>query len=463
MKNNTSTVRTRVAPSPTGYPHIGTIYQALFNFAFARKYKGEFLVRIEDTDQKRFVEGAEDIIFQSLDWFGLTEDESPRKKGEYGPYRQSERLDVYAKYANILIEKGHAYYCFCSKERLDEMRETLRKEKKPLRYDRHCRNLSTDEIKQKLDESRPYVIRLKVPDNRKIIVKDEIRGEIIFDSSEIDEQVLIKSDGYPTYHLAVVVDDHLMKVSHVVRGEEWITSAPKHVLLYEAFGWELPLLFHTPVLRNPDKSKLSKRHGHTNVSWYKESGYLPKAILNYLALMGWSHPEEKEIFSLKEFIDLFELADLKPVGPIFDLVKLTWMNGMYIRELDDKELKQRLLSFDNQLSDVDSELVDLFIPLAKTRMKTLDEFKQLIIPFTQKQELSLSEKESEVKAELFKGLQNIEEWNLDNILEFLRGFTKEQSVNFKFLYKIIIGDTKGLPLVDVFAILGKERTLDLLS
>lgn len=463
MANNISTTRTRVAPSPTGYPHIGTIYQSLFNFAFARKYSGEFLVRIEDTDQKRLVEGAEDVIFQSLDWFGLTEDESPRKNGEYGPYRQSQRLDIYAKYAKMLIDNENAYYCFCTKERLDEMREKLRTEKKPLRYDRHCRNLSSDEIQQKLSENIPTVIRLKVPDNRTIVVKDEIRGEISFDSSEVDEQVLLKSDGYPTYHLAVVVDDHLMKISHVVRGEEWITSAPKHVLLYEAFGWDLPLFFHTPVLRNPDKSKLSKRHGHTNVSWYKESGYLPEAILNYLALMGWSHPEEKEIFSLQEFISLFELSDLKPVGPIFDLVKLTWMNGMYIRELGDSELKQRLLAFDDQLSDLDQELVDLFIPLAKTRIKTLEEFKPLVVPFIQKQELSLSDEESEIRRNLKHDLQKIDDWNSENILELLRGFTKSHSINFKFLYKIIIGDTKGLPLVDVFTILGKEKTLDLLK
>ncbi len=462
MSTENISVRTRVAPSPTGYPHIGTIYQALFNFAFARKNDGQFLVRIEDTDQSRFVEGAEEVIFQALDWFGLEEDESPRKEGKYAPYRQSQRLETYAKYAEELVKKGHAYYCFCTKERLDQMREQLRSEKKPLRYDRHCRSLDPQEISRNMAENIPYVIRLKIPDNQTINVRDEIRGEIQFDSGEIDEQVLLKSDGFPTYHLGVVVDDHLMKISHVVRGEEWLTSAPKHVLLYDYFGWEKPLFFHTPVLRNPDKSKLSKRHGHTNVSWYKESGYLPEAILNYLALMGWSHPEEKEIFTLDEFISLFELSDLKPVGPIFDLVKLTWMNGMYIRELSDADLKQRLKDFDASISSLDEQLVNSFIPLAKTRMKTLSEFKTLVLPFIEKQDLTLSEEEKQLQSKLSEALSSIEEWSTDNILDTLRSFTKEHSISFKFLYKIVIGTDQGLPLVDVFALLGKDRILELL-
>ncbi len=460
---NISITRTRIAPSPTGYPHIGTIYQALFNFAYAHRYDGQFVVRIEDTDQSRFVEGAEDVIFQAFDWFGLSEDESVRKGGPYAPYRQSERLEIYAQYARELIEKGGAYYCFCTKERLDEMRQKLQEEKKPLRYDRHCRNLSADEVQKNLTENKAYVVRLKVPDNKDIVVRDEIRGEVVFNSNEIDEQVLLKSDGFPTYHLGVVVDDYLMKISHVVRGEEWLTSAPKHIILYDYFGWEKPKFYHTPVLRNPDKSKLSKRHGHTNVSWYRESGYLPEAIVNYLALMGWSHPEEKEIFSLNEFIELFDLADIKPVGPIFDLVKLTWMNGMYIRELDDTELKKRLVDYDPEINSLDGQLVDALLPLTKTRMKTLAEFKPLVLPFIEKQSVELNDTEREHRMALATALSDIGDWDTDSVLETLRTFTKANSINFKYLYKIIIGTNQGLPLVDVFVILGKEKTVELLK
>lgn len=464
MDNQEKIVRTRIAPSPTGYPHIGTIYQALFNYAFAHRHNGQFLVRIEDTDQSRLIEGAEDVIFKALDWFGLTEDESPRKNGPYAPYRQSERLETYQKFAKELIEKGGAYYCFCTKERLEEMRKQLQQEKKPLRYDRHCRMLSKEDVEQKLSTGEQYVVRLKIPDNTTITVKDEIRGDIEFRSEEVDEQVLLKSDGFPTYHLAVVVDDHLMKISHVVRGEEWITSAPKHVLLYEYFDWEMPRFYHTPVLRNPDKSKLSKRHGHTNVGWYTDSGYLPEAILNYLALMGWSHPEEKEIFSLDEFISLFDLADMKPVGPIFDLAKLTWMNGMYIREMDDATLIQRLKEFDSQVTTLDEKTLELFVPIAKTRMKTLAEFLPLVTPFLDKPSLSLSDEEKQQRKALSAHLATVQEWKTELVLDSLKQFVSNNTgINFKYLYKIILGTNQGLPLVDGFVIIGKEKTLELLS
>ncbi|MCL5676265.1 MAG: glutamate--tRNA ligase, partial [Patescibacteria group bacterium] len=272
------TVRTRIAPSPTGYPHIGTIYQALFDYAYAKKFGGRFIVRIEDTDRNRLVEDAENKIFSGLDWFGLIENESARKGGKFAPYRQSQRLNIYKKYAEELVQKGNAYYCFCSKERLEEIRQLMQKAGKPPMYDKHCRNLPKEEIEANLKKKNPFVIRLKVPENKTIVVKDEIRGEISFDSNTIDDQVILKADGFPTYHLAVVVDDHLMEISHVVRGEEWLSSAPKHFLLYDFFGWEKPLFFHTPIIRNPDKSKFSKRQGHTNIDWYKEQGYLPEAI-----------------------------------------------------------------------------------------------------------------------------------------------------------------------------------------
>lgn len=279
-------VRTRVAVSPTGYPHIGTIYQALFDYAYARRNNGKFIVRIEDTDRERFVPDAQEKLFAALDWFHLSEDESPRKGGKFAPYVQSERLPIYQKYAEELIEKGHAYYCFCTKERLEEIRQKRQAAKMLLMYDKHCRYLSKEDIEKNLQAGLPKVIRLKVPENQTIIVHDEIRGDISFDSNLIDDQVLLKSDGYPTYHLAVVVDDHLMEVTDVVRGEEWLPSFPKQKLTYDFLGWQIPKFYHTADLRNPDHSKLSKRHGHTNVSWYQNEGYLPEAFLNYIALLG---------------------------------------------------------------------------------------------------------------------------------------------------------------------------------
>src|SRR3989344_957995 len=329
-------VKTRIAPSPTGFPHIGTIYQAMLDKAFAKRHKGTFLVRIEDTDRARFVQGAEEKLFEALDWLGLQEDEGVRKGGEYGPYRQSERLDIYKKYAQELVEKDHAYYCFCTKERLDEVRNEQQKQGKPPMYDKHCRNLSKEEVDERIKNGEPYVIRMKVPENKKITVKDLIRGDIKFDSNTIDDQVILRSDGFATYHLGVVVDDYLMKVTHAVRGPEWIPSFPKHKLLYDFFGWEMPIFVHTPLIINMDGSKLSKRQGHANVDWYKEQGFLPEALLNFIALLGWSHPNSRhrhfdgesnenkevspdvEIFSFEEFSKLFDLKDLSSVNPKFD-------------------------------------------------------------------------------------------------------------------------------------------------
>ncbi len=335
-------VRTRIAPSPTGYPHIGTIYQGLFDKAYALKHNGKFILRIEDTDQTRLVIDAEEALYKAFDWFNLTPDESTIHGGDFGPYRQSDRLDLYKKYANELLEKGHAYYCFCSKERLEQVREEQQKAGKTPMYDKHCRNLSKEEVQEKIDAGNEYVIRMKVPENEIIKVKDLVRGEIEFDSNLVDDQVIIKSDGFPTYHLAVVVDDILMEITHVVRGPEWITSFPKHKLLYDYFGWKMPEFVHTPMITNMDGSKLSKRNGHSSVDWYKKRGILPEAVINFISLLGWSHPEEKEIFSFEEFVKVFDLKDLSAVSPKFDLTKLEWMNGQYIQALPNEELLDKL-------------------------------------------------------------------------------------------------------------------------
>lgn len=460
-------VRTRIAPSPTGFPHIGTIYQALFDFAFAKKYNGRFVVRIEDTDRERLVEGAEQKIYEALDWFGLTENESARKGGDFGPYRQSERLPLYKKYAAELVEKGDAYYCFCTKERLEEVRKIMQAEKRIPMYDKHCRNLAKNEVEEKLKNNDSHVIRLKVPENQKIVTVDEVRGKIEFDSSTVDDQVIIKADGYPTYHLAVVVDDHLMKITHAVRGEEWISSSPKHFILYEYFGWERPLFFHTSLLRNPDKSKLSKRHGHTNVSWYQEQGFLPNAILNFLALLGWTHPEEKEIFSIAEFIKLFELKDMRPVAPIFDIKKLEWMNGEYIRKMEVGTLKTKVLDFVG--SQYDEKIVEKSIPLARERMKKLADYLPLcefLFKTPEKYEIDLSAKKP-MFAVVKEGLNKISDWKADKIGEEMVNSAKELNIKngefFMAMRVAITGKKISPPLNESMEILGKSACLQRLD
>ena len=445
-----SMVRTRIAPSPTGFPHIGIAYQALFNYSFAKKNKGAFIVRIEDTDQTRIVSGAEEKIFEALDWFGLAEDESSRKSGEFGPYRQSERLEIYKKYLLELIEKGGAYYCFCTKERLDALRASQAAAREPIMYDGHCRNIPLNEAKKRLDEQ--HVVRLKIPQTQKLMVRDEIRGEIEFDPTLIEDSILIKSDGFPTYHFAVIVDDHLMQITHVIRGEEWLSSLPKHIALYNYFDWKKPLFYHTPNLRNPDKSKLSKRHGHANVDWYKNEGFLPEAILNFLSLMGWSHPEQKEEFGLPEFIDLFDPKDLKPVGPIFDLTKLEWLNGLWIRSMEVGNLKRRLEKFykdDREFSVIfDSKHTDLLICLAQSRMKKLSEFRNLVnAPQKQRQ---FSEEEKEVGKKLLEILEKINhtDWREDVILNHLKNFRDQEKASMKLIYFLITGREQGLPLIE---------------
>ncbi len=456
-------IRTRVAPSPTGFPHIGTIYQSLFDFAFAHKNNGKFVVRIEDTDRTRFVEGAEDGIFAALDWFGLSEDESPRKAGEYGPYRQSERLPLYKKHAEELVEKGHAYYCFCSKERLTEIRQKMQDEKQIPKYDRYCRTISLPDAQKRLENGESYVIRMKIPDGETIIVHDGIRGEIVFESDILDDQVIIKADGFPTYHLAVVVDDHEMQISHVLRGEEWISSAPKHVLLYRYFGWQEPLWFHTPLIRNPDKSKLSKRQGHTAVTWYQQEGYLPQAIKNYLALMGWSHPEGKDIFSLDEFIRLFEFKDLKPLGPIFDLVKLSWMNGQYIMQMPDEILADHIMKYFSE-KNLDASIVRKSIPLIKERIKTLKEYWPLAsFLFEKPTEYDQEITETQLLSKVASSLEKIDSWTATSIGESLQALATQEHVQFgKFfmMMRIVISGHKvSPPLNESLEILGKEECM----
>ena len=461
-------VRTRIAPSPTGNPHIGTIYQALFNYAFAKKHQGKFILRIEDTDRARLVQGAEEVLFQALDWFGLSEDESVRKGGELGPYRQSERLTIYHKYVQELIQKGHAYYAYYKKEEAGKKND----------YDKNPGSRIITETKEKpptsikeMVEKGDWVVRMRVPQQEKITFKDEIRGEITFETSEVTQQVLIKSDGFPTYHLAVVIDDHLMEITQIVRAEEWLSSTPKHVLLYRYFDWEMPQVYHTATLRNPDKSKLSKRHGHTDVLWFQAEGYLPEAILNFLGLLGWSHPEEKEIFSLEEFITLFDLKDVRPIAPIFDLTKLSWMNGVYIREMKVEILAKELIAYyaqfgeeKNKLDAIDDKTFLKIVALAQSRIDTLKEFYPLIKHFLpDAQFIIATDMDREIARSLQAEFQKIDNWNKDEILEVLRTVLKNHSIRMPVLYTIITGQERGLPLPESLEILGKEATLTCLN
>ncbi len=459
-------IRTRIAPSPTGQDlHVGSIATTLINYAWAKKHQGQFIVRIEDTDRKRLVEGAEAKILNSLEKIGIIPDESPKVGGPYGPYRQSERLKIYKKYAEELVKKGFAYYCICSPTRLEEMRQKQLKEKKIPRYDRYCLNHQNEVIK-KINNGEKFVIRLKIPDNQEIVVNDLIRGEVKFNTVNIDDQVLLKSDGFPTYHLAVVIDDYLMKITHVIRGEEWLPSTPKHILLYQAFGWPIPQYAHISLLRNPDRSKLSKRKNPVWTSWYLDQGILPEALLNYLALMGWSHPEGKEIFDLEEYVRVFDLKDIQKTAPIFDPVKLEWMNGEYIRKLKVKNLKLKIIEFyKNKNIHLPEDLVEKTIPLIQERIKKLSDFLPLCEFFFRKPtnyEIDLSG-EKEILQAIYQSLEKINQWSPRVIGEEMVNLAKKLNIKnsefFMILRVVITGKKISPPLNESMEILGKEECL----
>jgi len=331
--------RVRFAPSPTGYLHIGGLRTALYNYLFAKNQNGKLILRIEDTDRKRFVEGAIENLIDTLSWAGINFDEGPEIGGEFAPYLQSERLDIYKNLVQKLVSEGKAYYCFCTPERLEKLKEEQQKQKLPqAKYDKHCLHLSKTEIDEKIKSNTPFVIRLSVHPGQKIIFTDAIRETVEFDTNNIDDQVLIKSDGYPTYHLANVVDDHLMEITHVIRGEEWLSSTPKHVILYDYFGWDIPVFAHLPLLLNPDKSKLSKRQGDVAVEDYREKGYLKEALINFVALLGWNYGNDQEIYEMDELIQKFSLERVHKAGAVFNIEKLNWLNFEHLRKKSDNEV-----------------------------------------------------------------------------------------------------------------------------
>lgn len=343
-----SEVRVRFAPSPTGYLHVGGLRTALYNYLFAAHHHGKVILRIEDTDQSRKVEGAVENLIESLEWAKIPFDEGPSQGGDYGPYYQSERLELYQKQAKQLVENGNAYPCFCSSEALDQMREEQTKKKLPIRYDGRCAKLPLEEVQQRVKSGETHVVRMKVDHSREdYLIQDLIRGEVRFPASQIDEQIIIKSDGFPTYHLANVVDDHEMKISHVIRGEEWLSSTPKHIQLYEYFGWEKPEFAHLPLLLNADRSKLSKRQGDVATEDYKKKGFLPESLGNFIALLSWTPKsgEDQEIFSFQEMVELFDLAKVSKAGAVFDQAKLQWVNQQYFKQKTDDELLGLLADF----------------------------------------------------------------------------------------------------------------------
>ena len=378
-------VRVRYAPSPTGEPHVGNIRTALFDWLFARNKGGDFIVRVEDTDQARRVEGAIELQKESLQWLGLDWDEGLGEKGESGPYVQSERLDYYENAVSRLLTIGAAYKCFCTSERLESLRQIQKQQKlSRLGYDGKCRSLKKEKLQKMESESIPFVVRFLMPDEGISQIDDLIRGIIEFDNDLVEDFVILKADGFPTYHLASVVDDHHMGITHVFRGEEWVSSIPRHVQIYRAFDWETPIYAHLPTILAPDKTKLSKRHGATSVLEYKERGYLPDAVVNFLSLLGWSLDGETEIISRDDLVGHFNPLRINAAGAVFDIEKLDWMNGYYIRELSAEELGSELLGFWTQFPPNEFDMIPTLenavevARLVRERLKTLSDAAPLV-------------------------------------------------------------------------------------
>ena len=476
----TNSVRTRFAPSPTGYPHVGNIRTALFAWLFARRHGGSFIVRIEDTDVARRVKGAVEAILDSLRWLGLDWDEGPEVGGKYGPYFQSQRLDLYQQAAERLVSQGDAYYCYCSPERLEEMRKEQVRRKQPPGYDRHCRDLTDEERAQKAAEGITPVVRFKTPLVGQTRFRDVIWGEIVFENSTLDDLVLLKSDGYPTYHLANVADDHEMQISHVIRGEEWLSSTPRHVLLYQALGYEPPQFGHLPMLLGTDRSKLSKRHGAVSVTEFQKQGYLPEAILNFLALLGWSLDDRTELLSRQELIENFSLERVSKTAGIFNREKLDWMNGVYIRSLSLEDFTRRALPFlDKGLPrkvkrPLSTEYIKQIMPLIQERAKTLAEVPELVEFFfidELKYEADLligkgMTQESTLQALEVAGqrLEKMGAFDTESLEALLRPLAVELGLKtgqlFGALRVAVTGRTAAPPLFQTMAVVGRERCLE---
>lgn len=484
-------IRVRFAPSPTGNVHVGSLRTALYNYLFAKQNKGTFVLRLEDTDRTRYQEGSVENLLHALYTTGVVPDEGlqlengqPVENGEYGPYIQSERLSIYKKYIQQLIDEGKAYYCFCSKERLSRLRDEQRAAGETPRYDGHCRNLTPEEVQEKINNGEPYVIRLKLPENTDISFDDVVRGKITINTKEMDDQVLIKEDGFPTYHFAVVIDDHLMKITHVIRGEEWLPSTPKHVYLYQCFGWKPPVFVHLSNILNDDHKKLSKRQGDVAVEDFLKKGYLPEALINFLALLGWSPENEQEIFSMDELKQSFDIHRISNSGAVFDREKLNWMNGQYIKKASNEVIVKGIKPFiekdslihvpsDDQkeswlqkVAELLRDRIDFFAQAPEELEQLLDDHYQ-IDDSEEAQDILHAETVPILYHALESKIKEADQWNADyiqkDIIKAIQKEHKKEKIKGKMLYMpirlILTGSMHGPDLALIMDVLGQETCL----
>ena len=481
-------IRTRFAPSPTGFLHIGGLRTALYCYLWAKHNDGDYLLRIEDTDRTRYVEGSVENLINALNFCGVKHDEGPMLKegkvvevGEKGPYFQSYRLDIYKKYINKLLDEGKAYYCFCDKDRLETLREEQIKNKQTPKYDGKCKNLSRKEAEEKIKNGESYVIRMALPEDEDITFEDEVRGKVTINTKDVDEQVLIKADGFPTYHFAVVVDDHLMDVNYVIRGEEWLVSTPKHIILYNYLGWEPPKFAHLPTVLNKNKKKLSKRHDSVAVEDFIQKGYLPEALINYIALLGWSDPNDREILSMEELIKDFDISRVTKAGAVFDTEKLNWVNSHYIKEKSNEELialiKPYLLN-EKLIDDSTSEKILIYIVEAiKDKLNYFEESIELTKELFLKADLNVLDDNAkeimdmETNETLFSNLISLFEkedsLTPEIVGKSLKSIQKEFKIKGKALYMptriAISGIMHGADLTYILSILGKDEVISRLK
>jgi glutamyl-tRNA synthetase len=476
MKQMAKKVRCRFAPSPTGRMHVGNLRSALYEFLIAKHAGGDFVFRIEDTDRERYVEGATEIIYNTLKMTGLTYDEGPDKDGGYGPYVQSERVQagIYMKYAKELIDKGEAYYCFCDKERLATLKTEVVEGKEISIYDKHCLGLSKQEVEEKLASGIPYVIRQNNPTTGTTTFHDELYGDISVDNSELDDMILIKSDGYPTYNFANVVDDHLMEITHVVRGNEYLSSTPKYNRLYEAFGWEIPIYVHLPLITDEEHKKLSKRSGHSSFEDIVEQGILPEAIVNFIALLGWSPEDNREIFTLDELIKDFDYKRINKSPSVFDMNKLKWMNGEYIKAMDFDRFYEMALPYIKEVIIKDLDLKKL-AQMVKTRIEVFPDIKGLIgffetLPeydtamYTHKKMKTNSETSLQVLKDILPLLEAQEDYSNDALYQMLLSYVEDKGYKNGYVMWPIRTAVSGLQMTpagatEIMEVLGKEETL----
>ncbi len=480
MTHGDRPVRTRFAPSPTGYVHIGSMRTVIFEWLWARHNNGQFILRIEDTDRNRYVEGAEQQLKDSLRMMGLHWDEGPDVGGPFAPYKQSERLDIYHRYADELLAKGHLYKCWCTPERLKQVNQAKQARKEPPGYDRHCRFLSAPERSELEASDQPYVLRIAVPLEGETVLNDFIRGPITFQNALQNDAVMIKSDGFPTYHFAAIVDDHEMQISHVLRADEWIATSPLHVLLYQFFGWEQPVWVHVPQVLGPDGRKLGKRHGDTSITEYLDKGYLPEAIINFLALIGWGYDETTEIMSIEELIERFDIRRISPSGGVFNAEKLNKFNGIYIRKLTPAELTERLLPYLQRAgligatpTDAERARIDELVPLVQERLVVLSDAPDQLRFFFQEPEeydsalLTPKKLDPPTARNVLRAaeaaLRELPDWSTEALETRLRALTEELGIKtgdlFMTLRVAATGSKVSPPLFETLHALGRATTL----